>query len=58
MFRVQGDLGAAQDDDPSRGFVARKVDIRLPGKGNPNSHAARPDHSMMVRSGFGPAGCQ
>jgi len=29
----------------------RKVDVRLPGKGNSNSHGARPDHliiTMMV----------
>ena len=25
-------------------LVARKVDIRLPGKGNSNSHGARPVH--------------
>ena len=26
------------------GLVTRKVDIRLPGKGNSNSHGARPVH--------------
>jgi len=25
----------------------RKVDIRLPGKGNSNSHGARPDHQII-----------
>jgi len=26
----------------------RKVDVRLPGKGNPNSHGARPVHLIIT----------
>ena len=32
----------------SRDAVARKVDIRLPGKGNSNSHGARPVHLIIT----------
>jgi len=28
--------------------VTRKVDVRLPGKGNPNSHGARPVHLIIT----------
>ena len=27
---------------------ARKVDVRLPGKGNSNTHGARPDHLIVT----------
>ena len=39
-------------NDPSTMFLyARKVDVRLPGKGNSNSHGARPVHliSTMIK---------
>ena len=31
-----------------KGIWVRKVDIRLPGKGNSNSHGARPIHLIMT----------
>ena len=34
----------------------RKVDIRLPGKGNSNSHGARPVYKNRLENGFGPVG--
>ena len=37
---------------------SRKVDIRLPGKGNSNSRGARPVYSFRCSSGLGPVGCQ
>ena len=36
----------------------RKVDTRLPGKGNSNSRGARPVYSFRGLSGLGPVGCQ
>ena len=36
---------------PARGLVGtsdRKVDVRLPGKGNSNSHGARPVHLILT----------
>ena len=38
--------------------LPRKVDIRLPGKGNSNSRGARPVYSFGCLSGLGPLGCQ
>ena len=51
----------AQIHDSNRGYqhetVTRKVDVRLPGKGNSNSHGTRPVHLIITMiSGFGPAG--
>jgi len=31
-----------------RGGLGRKVDVRLPGKGNSNSHGARPVHLVIT----------
>ena len=36
-------------ESPPRAMPARKVDVRLPGKGNSNSHGARPVHLMTTR---------
>ena len=30
------------------GFGTRKVDVRLPGKGNSNSHGVRPIHQIIT----------
>jgi len=40
-------------DDSSNGLIdfagpARKVDVRIPGKGNSNSHGARPVHLIIT----------
>ena len=46
-------------DDPNPGFArhsVKKVDIRLPGKGNSNSRGARPVYSFRCLSGLGPVG--
>ena len=51
-------LGASEVDGALRGaarrqvvvrvpLLLRKVDIRLPGKGNSNSHGARPVHQII-----------
>ena len=33
---------------PADDAASIKVDIRLPGKGNPNSHGARPVHEIIM----------
>ena len=33
---------------PVSGFGFRKVEVRLPGKGNSNSHGARPVHLIIT----------
>ena len=56
-------LRLAQPIAPVRSFCRgtfpkmRNVDVRLSGKGNPNSHGARPVH-LIITSGFGLVGCQ
>ena len=35
-------------DHPELGKVPGKVDVRLPGKGNSNSHGARPVHLIIT----------
>jgi len=44
---LQGD---ARDERPARGgsHVDRKVDVRLPGKGDSNPHGARPVHLIIT----------
>ena len=40
-------------------FQIRTVDVRLPGKGDSNSHGARPAHLIIkIIKWFGPVGCQ
>ena len=43
-LRVRVGLGVGADSQ----FSARKVDVRLPGKGNSNSHGAKPVHLIIT----------
>jgi len=45
-FRVQGSGFRAQEGMCK--VDVRKVDVRLPGKGNSNSHGARPVHPIIT----------
>jgi hypothetical protein len=41
--------GNKKGGETGNGSGFRKVDIRLPGKGNSNSHGARPVHQKHLR---------
>jgi len=40
--------GRQEEHEHRYDAICRKVDVRLPGKGNSNSHGARPDHLIIT----------
>ena len=48
MSRTERDVGSKKRLSSAKSGRGRKVDVRLPGKGNSNSHGARPVHLIIT----------